>query len=116
MEYINTSGAVTDYAPCYDLAGNSLFQHSMDAGGRWMLMDGTGQPFYTWDENGYETDSIAVFEQRVFPYDSYDALRRPLETRLQTNGGDWAIIERLVYGESLAEAEAISLNLRGTAI
>ncbi|MEO0572879.1 MAG: SpvB/TcaC N-terminal domain-containing protein [Bacteroidota bacterium] len=112
MEYINIPGAVTDYAPCYDLAGNLLFQHSMDAGGRWMLMDSTGQPFYAWDENGYEADSIAVFEQRVF-HTTYDELRRPLETRLQTNGGDWAVIERLVYGEGLAVADALSKNLRG---
>ena len=29
--------------PCYDIAGNLLFQHSMDAGDRWMLMDAAGQ-------------------------------------------------------------------------
>ena len=30
-------------APCYDIAGNLLFQHSMDAGDRWMLTDAAGQ-------------------------------------------------------------------------
>ena len=33
-----------DAVPCYDIAGNLLFQHSMDAGDRWMLMDAAGQP------------------------------------------------------------------------
>jgi len=27
------------YVPAYDIAGNLLFQHSMDAGDRWMLND-----------------------------------------------------------------------------
>ena len=112
MEYINTPSGATGYAPCYDLAGNLLFQHSMDAGSRWMLMDSTGQPFYAWDENGYETESMAVFEQRVF-HTTYDELRRPLETQLQINGGDWKVIERLFYGESLSDTEALAKNLKG---
>ena len=31
-------------APCYDIAGNLLFQHSMDAGDRWMINDAAGKP------------------------------------------------------------------------
>ena len=28
---------IAGFVPCYDIAGNLLFQHSMDAGDRWML-------------------------------------------------------------------------------
>ncbi len=40
-----------DAVPCYDIAGNLLFQHSMDAGDRWMLMDAAGKPMLAWDFN-----------------------------------------------------------------
>ena len=40
----------------FDIAGNLLFQHSMDAGDRWMLPDATGKPMVTWDFNVRNTD------------------------------------------------------------
>ena len=52
--------------PCYDIAGNLLFQHSMDAGDRWMLNDAAGKPLFAWDSRGFIT--------RV----EYDALHRPI--------------------------------------
>ncbi len=97
--------------PCYDIAGNLLFQHSMDGGNRWMINDATGQSFYAWDENDRVVDGgNSVHEDRLF-HTTYDPLRRPLEQQLQINDSTWQVIERLTYGETHAEAEA--RNLRG---
>jgi RHS repeat-associated protein len=90
--------------PCYDIAGNLLFQHSMDGGDRWMINDATGQPFYAWDKNENET---GVLENRIY-HTLYDKLRRPLEQQLQINN-NLHVIERLVYGEGQANDK----NLRG---
>jgi RHS repeat-associated protein len=72
MQYINppvknnqATDPVTNFTPCYDIAGNSLFQHSMDAGDRWMLNDAAGKPMLAWDNRGH-----------TFRTD-YDALHRP---------------------------------------
>ena len=67
----------------YDLLGNRIHQHSMDAGERWMLNDVTGKPIRAWDSRG--------FERRI----SYDVLRRPVE--LAVNGQPPEIT---VYGET----------------
>ena len=90
--------------PCYDIAGNLLFQHSMDGGDRWMINDATGQAFYAWDKNEGEA---GVLEDRIY-HTIYDELRRPFEQQLQINN-NLHVIERLVYGES----EADNKNLRG---
>ncbi len=92
--------------PCYDIAGNLLFQHSMDGGDRWMINDATGQPFYAWDKNENEA---GVLEERIY-HTLYDKLRRPLEQQLQINN-NLQVIERLVYGESQANSK--TKNLRG---
>ncbi|MGH6885878.1 MAG: hypothetical protein ACREGK_07380, partial [Geminicoccales bacterium] len=85
--------------PCYDIAGNLLFQHSMDAGDRWMINDAAGQPFYAWDVNDRVIeDGSTVREERVF-HIIYDGLRRPLEQQLRINSRDWQVVERFVYGE-----------------
>lgn len=98
--------------PCYDIAGNLLFQHSMDAGDRWMVNDVAGQPFYAWDVNNRVTDdgSLSAPEDRLF-HTTYDKLRRPLRRELSVNDGGPQVIERFVYGEGLPhDAEH---NLRG---
>lgn len=99
MEYITQPGAMTEFVPCYDIAGNLLFQHSMDAGNRWMLMDSTGQPFYAWDENERVIeDGSLVPEQRRF-HTLYDALRRPVEQQLRVDDGSPQVVERFIYGD-----------------
>ncbi len=104
--------------PCYDIAGNLLFQHSMDGGDRWMISDATAQPFYAWDKNENEAGNS---EDRLY-HTTYDNLRRPLEQRLQINNGTAQVIEQFVYGDSpnlfpVQPAnqipEAIKRNLRG---
>ena len=102
---------------CYDIAGNLLFQYSMDAGGSWLLNDSAGQPFYAWDDyQQMPEDNSAPIERRRF-HTVYDALRRPLEQWLQINNDPWQVIERIIYGDlSHPEgeiSEAQERNLRG---
>ena len=87
--------------PCYDIAGNLLFQHSMDGGDRWMITDAAGQPFYAWDmnERADQVTGVLVPEERVY-HTNYDGLRRPLAQQLRINDGAMQVIERFVYGDS----------------
>ena len=78
-----------------DMLGNRLRQISMDAGTRWMLNDAGGKPIRAWDSRGHETTT------------RYDALRRVVENRV--NG---AVVERIEYGDRLAQAEALNLRTR----
>jgi RHS repeat-associated protein len=89
----------------YDLLGNKIYQHSMDAGQRWLLINILGNPLRTWDERDHE-----------FQY-FYDTLHRP--TKSQVLGGDGGtvlnhIFERIFYGE--AEPDPHLKNLRGQVI
>lgn len=109
----------TNSMPCYDIAGNLLYQYSMDADSRWLINDATGQPFYAWNLNSKTNnestseDSTEVLEQRI-ARTKYDVLRRPLENQLQINGGTWQTIERIIYGESLENlTNTQENNLRG---
>lgn len=76
------------FSPCYDIAGNLLFQHSMDAGDRWMLNDAAGKPMFTWNSRG--------FISRV----EYDALHRPTELHVTDKAGNYFLAERTIYGET----------------
>ncbi len=66
--------------PCYDIAGNLLFQHSMDAGDRWMLNDAAGKPMLAWDAN--DKGSGTPVQNRLFRTE-YDALHRPVRQWLK---------------------------------
>jgi RHS repeat-associated protein len=72
MQYITAAEK-----PCYDLAGNLLAQRSMDAGDRWMLPDGAGQPLRAWDGNERQSDAGQWFEERRLYRSDYDVLHRP---------------------------------------
>jgi RHS repeat-associated protein len=103
--------------PCYDIAGNLLFQHSMDAGDRRTLIDATGQPLLAWDYNERKdaTTPRLFKEHRRFRV-VYDSLHRPLERWLRvrdevTGTIRESLIERNRYGEGVAHDTA--LNLRG---
>ena len=73
-------------SPCYDIAGNLLFQHSMDAGDRWMLTDAAGKPMLAWDVNDFRTDTGASTSQNRLFHTEYDALHRPTRQWLKING------------------------------
>jgi RHS repeat-associated protein len=86
----------------YDMLGNKVYQRSMDAGQRWLLINVLGNPLRTWDERNHE-----------FQY-FYDILHRP--THSKVIGGDGGVVlnhifERIFYGEG--EPNPHLKNLRG---
>lgn len=101
------------FVPTYDIAGNLLFQHSMDAGDRWMLNDAAGKPMLAWDNRGHRFHT------------AYDALHRPIASFV--TGADLANrdrtiqLEKIIYGDTpdngLANTpeqdQTRNLNLRG---
>jgi hypothetical protein len=103
--------------PSYDIAGNLLFQHSMDAGDRRMLMDAAGQPLLAWDYNE-RTDATTpqVFKEHRRFETRYDALHRPVERRLRirdevTGAVQESLTEVMRYGEG--QSNDTANNLRG---
>ncbi|MBD1847611.1 toxin [Cyanobacteria bacterium FACHB-63] len=103
---------VAGFVPCYDIAGNLLFQHSMDAGDCWMLNDATGKPMLAWTRNNQQTHRFRT---------EYDALHRP--TGSFVGGADLLDadreiqFEKVIYGDTpsngLSDAAKMQLNLRG---
>ncbi len=86
----------------YDMLGNKVYQKSMDAGQRWLLINVMGNPLRTWDERNHE-----------FQY-FYDILHRPSHSKVI--GGDGGVVlnhifERIFYGEDEPDPEI--KNLRG---
>lgn len=103
-----------DVAPCYDIAGNLLFQHSMDAGDRWLLNDAAGKPIFAWNSRGFITQV------------EYDALHRPTGSFVTATGDSTLTgsprnpalppdapvqFEKLIYGEG--QTDDTNRNLRG---
>ena len=80
--------------PCYDIAGNLLYQHSMDAGDRWMLMDAAGKPMLAWDEN--DKGKNTTLQKRIYRTE-YDALHRPTAQWLKIDTANPARIEAFEY-------------------
>lgn len=90
------------YVPCYDIAGNLLFQHSMDAGDRWMLNDVTGKPLYSWDSRNNILRT------------TYDPLRRPVSSELRNDDhADWIMVGCTRYGDEPGLPSARARNFRG---
>ena len=99
--------------PTYDIAGNLLFQHSMDAGNRWMVNDAAGKPMFAWDVNERQEPTNAfVADQRVYATD-YDQLHRPRAMWLRVNGGAARMVERFEYQDG--QANDVN-NLNGQAV
>ncbi|NUO08872.1 MAG: VCBS repeat-containing protein [Candidatus Brocadia sp.] len=87
----------------YDMLGNKVYQNSMDAGQRWLLINILGNPLRTWDERNHE-----------FRYFYDDPLHRLTQSKVL--GGDGAapldnVFDRVFYGE--VEANPELKNLRG---
>jgi YD repeat-containing protein len=124
----SASGKQIYSAPCYDIAGNLLFQHSMDAGDRWMINDAAGKPMVAWDFNERE-DAIGRFDEQRLYYTAYDALHRPTALWLTISdrptptpaaptaqpyvGHAGEMLERFEYQDGLASDSA---NLNGQLI
>ncbi len=100
---------VSGFTPCYDIAGNLLFQHGMDAGERWMLNDAAGTLMLAWDSRGHAFRT------------EYDALHRTIGSFGSgidpQDAGREVQFDRVVYGDTpnngLSDAESQALNLRG---
>lgn len=110
MEYIlpyKQTGLPETYMPCYDIAGNLLYQHSMDAGDHWMLNDCMGKPMYAWDSRQHRFST------------AYDKLHRPTKTWLHKEATNETILIGLeIYGEEITDNGQTtnydkSKNLRG---
>lgn len=105
----------------YDMLGNRIHQHSMEASARWMLNDITGKPVRAWDSRGHNFTT------------KYDTLRRPIEQTVRGTFSDAdplkpnsdprtlnrdILVDKIEYGEpplnatSAQETEARRLNLR----
>ncbi|TXI37253.1 MAG: toxin [Nitrosomonas sp.] len=93
--------------PCYDIAGNLLFQHSMDAGDRWMLMDAAGKPMLAWDLND---EGVGSATQHRFYRTDYDELHRPMEQWLTIDTANAALIEAFEYCDTNQPNVATGLN------
>ena len=97
-----TSNTTAEYVPdgavpCYDIAGNLLFQHSMDAGDRWTLMDAAGKPMLAWDLNDKGPGSAV--QARMF-HTEYDELHRPIKQWLKVDTAAAALVEVFDYCDS----------------
>ncbi len=97
----------------YDMLGNLVYQKSMDAGQRWLLVNILGNPLRTWDERGHEFQFF------------YDEMHRLLQSKIIGGDGGSAlnnIFDRNIYGESLLlanrsnEAALQSINILGKPI
>lgn len=105
----------------YDLLGNRIHQHSMEAGARWIVNDVAGKPIRAWDSRGHSFST------------NYDALRRPVEQTVRGTLHDAdplkpnsdprtlnrdILVDKIEYGEPPLDAtpaqeiEAQRLNLR----
>ncbi len=83
----------------YDMLGNLVYQDSMDAGKRWLMINILGSPLRTWDERDHELQHF------------YDIAHRPLQSVVINTVGKPGdnllnnIFDRIVYGESLLLAD-----------
>lgn len=76
----------------YDMLGQHVHQHSMDAGNRWLLNDSMGKPTWAWDSKNqlFETD--------------YDIAHRPTQTKLIKNNQTF-IFDKMEYGTNKTKNE-----------
>ncbi|MBT9313994.1 SpvB/TcaC N-terminal domain-containing protein [Leptothoe spongobia] len=86
----------------YDLMQTELRTVSADGGTQWSLNNVMGNPIYGCDARGFVVTT------------EYDALHRPVAVGVKGGDGEQALdnwVERMVYGDSVEDAEA--KNLRG---
>jgi RHS repeat-associated protein len=109
----STSDPTVDFCPAYDIAGNLLFQHSMDAGERWMLNDAAGKLMLAWDANEFQDEDDTISLQQRLYFTEYDALHRPFRNWLSMDGDPAKLVEYLVYGEDATAPPDPQVNMRG---
>lgn len=104
----NAENVPVNTIPCYDIAGNLLYQHSMDGGDRWMLTDAAGQPLLGWDFNDRAGDDV-----RRLHLSRYDDLHRPTEQWLRLDDAAPLMVELIEYRDTESDPEAHTRNLVG---
>lgn len=91
LEQVSRSGGLRSGL---DLSGHTLFRASMDAGPHVTLPDVEGKPIRSRDARGVSLRW------------RYDALRRPTHLFATPPGGSEALLQRWIYGEGVAGANA----------
>ncbi len=94
----SASDPLVEFYPAYDIAGNLLFQHSMDAGDRWMLNDAAGKPMLAWDV--FKRQETSTVEEKRLYSTEYDALHRPTALKLKINNATPVMVERFEYQDA----------------
>ncbi|KAL2802677.1 hypothetical protein BJX63DRAFT_437639 [Aspergillus granulosus] len=77
----------------HDMLGNQLHNASIDSGERWTLRDITGRPIHVWDSRDGHMMT------------TYDVLRRPTSSILWPGTEHEKVVEKIEYGDSLANPE-----------
>jgi RHS repeat-associated protein len=97
----DAQGSIVSQVNAFDMLGQQLYSHSMDAGERWTLNNVAGKPIRGWNSRGYQT------------YVVYDELQRPTELHVQYRDQEKSkvLAERTIYGETVNHAADV--NLRG---
>jgi RHS repeat-associated protein len=103
---------LTGSVPGYDVSGNLLFEHSMDAGDRWMLTDAAGKPMLAWDFNEATTAPGVPLERRLY-FTEYDGLHRPIALWLRRENDPRIQVERFEYQDAQRND---TNNLNGQAV
>ncbi|KAG8771618.1 hypothetical protein FRC15_003321, partial [Serendipita sp. 397] len=77
----------------FGMLGQPVHYANMESGERWVLLDIEGKPKYTWDSRGYRFRAV------------FDQLQRTVETFQQLNTDTEMLVERAIFGETLASPE-----------
>jgi hypothetical protein len=83
-----------------DMTGQITHQSSMEAGERWILKDVKGKLICGWDSRNNRVRN------------EHDALRRPVASYLQHKSELEALVERTVYGDTLADPQKTNSRTR----
>jgi len=86
---------------CYDMQGRLFFEHSIDAGDKWIFTDALDRPVHQWDGRGVHQQ----FE--------YDRLGRPVSVFADGAPGLNQVVEQMVYDEEGSGLAADLKNSRG---
>ncbi|KAJ9655127.1 hypothetical protein H2201_008877, partial [Coniosporium apollinis] len=81
-------------ANVYDVAGNLIYQKSMDNGERWTIASFARNPLRVWNSRGIRGRSV------------YDSMQRILEEYVKEGQSAEVLASRYIYGESLPNPEA----------
>jgi len=102
LYYYNISEGAQQYnlRYTYNMPGQVLYSESCDAGEAWGLSNMFGQAVSNWDSRGFRVNTF------------YDNLQRPLLSQVLGGDGNVSlnnITQKLVYGETIADAVANNL-------